>query len=102
MIVAAATQHKCKIVDLGIARDDEDEIRAVLDKALAADIDILLTSGGVSMGDRDFVKPYLQNRGQVYFDKVNYANLFLLHLMYLCLFRVETFFLIGWVGLTSQ
>ncbi|XP_076941592.1 molybdopterin biosynthesis protein CNX1-like [Bidens hawaiensis] len=70
MIVAAATQHKCKIVDLGIARDDEDEIRAVLDKALAADIDILLTSGGVSMGDRDFVKPYLQNRGQVYFDKV--------------------------------
>ncbi|KAJ0781278.1 putative transferase [Helianthus annuus] len=70
MIVAAATQHKCKIVDLGIARDDEDEISAVLDKALAADIDILLTSGGVSMGDRDFVKPYLQNRGRVYFDKV--------------------------------
>ncbi|KAI3725257.1 hypothetical protein L1987_65038 [Smallanthus sonchifolius] len=70
MIVAAATQHKCKIVDLGIARDDEDRIREVLDKALAADIDILLTSGGVSMGDRDFVKPYLQNRGRVYFDKV--------------------------------
>ncbi|KAJ0913097.1 putative transferase [Helianthus annuus] len=70
MIVAAATQHKCKIVDLGIARDDEDEISAVLDKALAADIDILLTSGGVSMGDRDFVKPYFQNRGRVYFDKV--------------------------------
>ncbi|KAK1411343.1 hypothetical protein QVD17_37891 [Tagetes erecta] len=70
MIVAAAIQQKCKVVDLGIVRDDEDEIRAVLDKALSSDIDILLTSGGVSMGDRDFVKPYLQNKGKVYFDKI--------------------------------
>ncbi|KAK9062625.1 hypothetical protein SSX86_019813 [Deinandra increscens subsp. villosa] len=70
MIVAAAIQQKCKVVDLGIARDDEDEIRAVLDKALSSDIDILLTSGGVSMGDRDFIKPFLQNRGKVYFDKI--------------------------------
>lgn len=71
MIVAAAIQQKCKVIDLGIARDDEDEIRTVLDKALSTDIDILLTSGGVSMGDRDFVKPFLQNRGSVYFDKIN-------------------------------
>ncbi|KVI08071.1 MoeA, C-terminal, domain IV [Cynara cardunculus var. scolymus] len=71
MIVASAIQQKCKVIDLGIARDDEDEIRTVLDKALSADIDILLTSGGVSMGDRDFVKPFLQNRGSVYFDKIS-------------------------------
>ncbi|XP_071705689.1 molybdopterin biosynthesis protein CNX1-like [Rutidosis leptorrhynchoides] len=70
MIIAAAIQHKCKVIDLGIVRDDEDDIRRVLDKALSADIDILLTSGGVSMGDRDFVKPFLQNRGKVYFDKI--------------------------------
>lgn len=73
MILAAAIQQKCKVVDLGIARDDEDEIRAVLEKALSADndIDILLTSGGVSMGDRDFVKPLLQQKGRLYFDKIN-------------------------------
>ncbi|PWA44148.1 molybdopterin biosynthesis CNX1 protein / molybdenum cofactor biosynthesis enzyme CN [Artemisia annua] len=70
MIVAAAIQQKCNIIDLGIARDDEDEIKTILDKALSADIDILLTSGGVSMGDRDFVKPFLQNRGRVHFDKI--------------------------------
>lgn len=70
MIIAAASQQKCKVIDLGIVRDDEDEIRKVLDKALSTDIDILLTSGGVSMGDRDFVKPFLQNRGRVYFDKI--------------------------------
>ncbi|KAI3746764.1 hypothetical protein L6452_09203 [Arctium lappa] len=71
MIAAASIQQKCKVIDLGIARDDEDELRTVLDKALSADIDILLTSGGVSMGDRDFVKPFLQNRGIVYFDKIS-------------------------------
>lgn len=70
MIIAAAIQQKCKVIDLGIARDDEDEIRRVLNKALSSDIDILLTSGGVSMGDRDFVKPFLQNRGRVHFDKI--------------------------------
>lgn len=70
MIVAAAIQQKCKIIDLGIARDDEYEIKTILDKALSADIDILLTSGGVSMGDRDFVKPFFQNRGRVHFDKI--------------------------------
>lgn len=71
MILAAAIQQKCKVVDLGIARDDEDEIRAVLDKAITSDIDILLTSGGVSMGDRDFVKPLLQQKGRMHFDKIN-------------------------------
>lgn len=76
MIIAAAIQQKCKVIDLGIARDDEDEIRIVLEKALSSDIDILLTSGGVSMGDRDFVKPFLQNRGIVYFDKVKSGFLF--------------------------
>lgn len=73
MILAAAIQQKCKVIDLGIAHDDEDEIRAILEKALSPDndIDILLTSGGVSMGDRDFVKPLLQKKGIMHFDKIN-------------------------------
>lgn len=70
MLLAAAAQQQCKVVDLGIARDDEEIIERVLDGAFSAGIDILLTSGGVSMGDRDFVKPLLQKRGKVYFDKV--------------------------------
>ncbi|KAM7522773.1 hypothetical protein LguiA_012675 [Lonicera macranthoides] len=70
MILAAATQQQCKVLDLGIARDDEEELKRVLDSAVSAGIHILLTSGGVSMGDRDFVKPLLEKRGKVYFDKV--------------------------------
>lgn len=47
-------------VDLGIARDDEDEIRGRIE-AGAARCDALLTSGGVSMGDFDFVKKVLND-----------------------------------------
>lgn len=70
MILAAAVQHYCEVLDLGIAHDDEKEIEEVLDKAFSTGIDILLTSGGVSMGDRDFVKPLLGKRGKLHFHKV--------------------------------
>lgn len=71
MLLAAAVQQQCKVLDLGIARDDEDELERILDTALSAGIDILLTSGGVSMGDKDFVKPLLAKRGTVYYSKVD-------------------------------
>ncbi|XP_049399476.1 molybdopterin biosynthesis protein CNX1 isoform X1 [Solanum stenotomum] len=70
MILTAATQHQCKVLDLGIARDDEQEIERILDNAFTSGIDILLSSGGVSMGDRDFVKPLFQKKGRVLFQKV--------------------------------
>jgi molybdopterin molybdotransferase len=39
---------------LGIARDDRDETRRLIESALAEDV--VITSGGVSVGDYDFVK----------------------------------------------
>jgi molybdopterin molybdotransferase len=54
----------CVPVDLGIARDDEQEIRARLTEAAAA-CDAVLTSGGVSMGDYDYVKKVLDEIGDM-------------------------------------
>ncbi|RAL45935.1 hypothetical protein DM860_006089 [Cuscuta australis] len=71
MILAAATEQQCRVVDLGIACDDEQEIEKTLDSAFSSGINILLTSGGVSMGDRDFVKPLLEKKGRLYFQKVH-------------------------------
>uniref|UniRef100_A0A1D1YDI4 Molybdopterin biosynthesis protein CNX1 n=1 Tax=Anthurium amnicola TaxID=1678845 RepID=A0A1D1YDI4_9ARAE len=70
MLLAAAIQQKCKIVDLGIAGDSEKHLDGMLNAAISSKIDILLTSGGVSMGDRDYVKPILERRGIVHFSKV--------------------------------
>lgn len=49
-------------VDLGIARDDEDAIERVIADGVSR-CDAILTSGGVSMGDFDFVKTVLDRIG---------------------------------------
>ena len=46
---------------LGIAGDTMDELQAKL--ALSDDVDVLVTIGGASVGDRDLVKPALEARG---------------------------------------
>lgn len=75
--MAAATQQHCKAVDLGIASDKEDSLTEIFDAAIASDIDMLFTSGGVSMGDRDFVKPCLARIGNIHFEKVG-CDLFMI------------------------
>ena len=51
------------MLDLGIARDDADEIAATIAKAQAAEVDILVTSGGVSVGDHDLAREVLTAAG---------------------------------------
>lgn len=50
-------------VNLGLARDDVDEIETKVLEAVAS-CDALVTSGGVSMGDFDFVKAVLDRLSQ--------------------------------------
>ncbi|WOL15575.1 molybdopterin biosynthesis protein CNX1 [Canna indica] len=70
MLMAAAAQQHCEVVDLGIANDKEDSLNKFFDAAIDSGIDVLFTSGGVSMGDRDFVKPCLAKIGHIHFEKV--------------------------------
>ncbi|XP_066348312.1 molybdopterin biosynthesis protein CNX1-like isoform X2 [Miscanthus floridulus] len=70
MLLAAAVQQKCKVVDLGIAEDTEESLKEHMDAALRSDADIIITSGGVSMGDRDLVKPCLAKMGKIHFEKI--------------------------------
>jgi len=52
----------CEPVDLGLIIDDEDVIRDALQVGISQ-CDAVLTSGGVSMGDYDFVKAVLSELG---------------------------------------
>ena len=68
-LMAAAREAGCVAVSLGIARDDMAVQRAaILDAAGRADV--LLTSGGVSMGTRDLVKPLLEELGTIHFGRI--------------------------------
>jgi molybdopterin molybdotransferase len=57
------------IHDFGIIGDDADLLRSTLTKA-AAECDVVVTSGGVSMGDYDLVKQILTELGSVELWKV--------------------------------
>ncbi|HEX9926359.1 MAG TPA: gephyrin-like molybdotransferase Glp, partial [Anaerolineae bacterium] len=57
-------------LDLGIIRDDVTSVQETIERGLT-EADVLLTSGGVSMGELDLVKPYLASRGMIHFGRVN-------------------------------
>ncbi len=52
----------CQVIDLGIVPDDYDATRRAFVEA-AARADIIVTSGGVSVGEEDHVKPAVQAEG---------------------------------------
>ena len=64
MLLALVGQCGAEAVDLGLVRDDEDTLIAVLRQA-AATCDAVVTSGGVSMGDVDVVKLVLDRVGRM-------------------------------------
>ncbi|MFN8481731.1 MAG: gephyrin-like molybdotransferase Glp [Anaerolineae bacterium] len=57
-------------VCLGIARDNAAHLKAKLAEGLAANVDLFLTSAGVSIGDYDIVKDVLAEEGVVHFWQV--------------------------------
>lgn len=71
MLLAAVAEALpwCEAVDLGIVRDEYGEVKETLGRALE-ECDVVLTSGGVSMGSRDVVKPVLGEIGTVHFGRV--------------------------------
>jgi molybdenum cofactor synthesis domain-containing protein len=59
MLRALVARSGMEAVDLGSVRDDEDALRAVLEDAIAS-CDAVITSGGVSVGDYDYVSAALE------------------------------------------
>jgi len=54
----------CEVSDLGIVPDQRDATIAALRKA-AENHDVILTSGGVSVGEEDHIKPAVESLGQL-------------------------------------
>jgi molybdopterin molybdotransferase len=60
---ALARSEGAHVIDLGIARDDVDAIARGVRSARETNADILLTSGGASVGDHDLVQRALAQEG---------------------------------------
>ena len=56
-------------IDLGIASDQTTNLAEQMEHGLKT-ADVLLTSGGVSMGELDLIKPILESTGTVHFGRI--------------------------------
>jgi len=59
----------CDIIDMGVVRDDPASLEHAL-RTAAADADAIITSGGVSVGEADFIRELLGKLGEVVFWKI--------------------------------
>jgi len=64
------TQLGVDLIDMGVVRDHPAALEEVLRQA-AAQADVILTSGGVSVGDADYVRELTSRLGDVMFWKLN-------------------------------
>jgi len=58
-----------EILDLGVVRDEPDALREAFSHASSM-ADVVITSGGVSVGDADYIKPILSELGEMDFWKI--------------------------------
>ena len=68
-VIAAATEAGCEVVWSGHANDEPGLLRQAMQDAIAV-ADVLITSGGVSMGTRDLIKPLFEELGTVHFGRI--------------------------------
>jgi molybdopterin molybdotransferase len=64
------TRLGCEVLDMGVVPDQPQALEAALREA-AGSADVILTSGGVSVGEADFIKELMARMGQVAFWKID-------------------------------
>jgi molybdopterin molybdotransferase len=70
-LAALIEQHGGEVLILPIARDNAREVRDRFEEAVDSKADLILTSAGVSVGAYDFVRPVVEEQGQLDFWRVN-------------------------------
>jgi molybdopterin molybdotransferase len=60
-----------EILNLGIAADRRESVEELLEKAATQNVDLILSSAGVSVGAFDFIKDVVESRGELNFWRVN-------------------------------
>ncbi len=68
-VAALLSQFQVNLIDYGIVPDQPETIKATLETA-SQQCDLIISSGGVSVGDADFIKDILAELGDVGFWKV--------------------------------
>jgi molybdopterin molybdotransferase len=70
-LAALVEEAGAEVHRLGVARDNHDSVKALMEKAADLQVDLILSSAGVSVGAFDFVKPVIESNGSMDFWRVN-------------------------------
>ena len=70
-IAALIEDSGAVVIKLGVAKDDRESVQALLDNAADLNVDLILSSAGVSVGAFDFVKEVIEANGKMDFWRVN-------------------------------
>ncbi len=71
MIASLVVQSGGEVQRMGVAHDNLESIRSLLDQAAAQAVDLIITTAGVSVGTFDFVRRAVEQNGRLEFWKVN-------------------------------
>lgn len=70
-LAALVTQAGGEVLRLGVAADRREQVQALLEQAVQAGADVILSSAGVSVGAFDYVREVVESAGALNFWKVN-------------------------------
>uniref|UniRef100_K3XC11 MoaB/Mog domain-containing protein n=1 Tax=Globisporangium ultimum (strain ATCC 200006 / CBS 805.95 / DAOM BR144) TaxID=431595 RepID=K3XC11_GLOUD len=69
MLLSLVSEWDVDTIDLSVCSDNKDALEQTIRDAFRK-VDVLITSGGVSMGDHDLIKPLLERIGKVHFGRL--------------------------------
>jgi molybdopterin molybdotransferase len=70
-LAALVEESGAEVIRLGVANDTRDSVQALLERAVELQVDLILSSAGVSVGAFDFVKQVIESNGKMDFWRVN-------------------------------
>jgi len=70
-LAALIEEAGAEVIRLGVAKDNYDSVKDLLEKAVELEVDLILSSAGVSVGAFDFVKQVIESNGSMDFWRVN-------------------------------
>ena len=70
-IAAQIEEAGARVLRLGVAADERAAVESLLERAVEAAADLIVTSAGVSVGAFDFVKEVVESKGNLDFWRVN-------------------------------
>ena len=71
MLAALVDSAKADVIRLGIARDTRESVQGLIQQAVEKNVDLILSSAGVSVGAFDYVKDVVESNGSLNFWRVN-------------------------------